>query len=149
MRREEILIGDYTVNSSVSNQTRSAMLNLMEKLGEIKEYTIDTFFLAVSLLDRYLATVTPTKRVKCLGSLAVTCLLIAVKLEEPVSPSYNNMCKLLAKLKVVQIEKGTLFDYENQVLLTLDFSIRNVGSIHFLERYLRLFGLDKGLENSA
>ena len=101
MRREEILIGDYTVNSSVSNQTRSAMLNLMEKLGEIKEYTIDTFFLAVSLLDRYLACVTPEKRVKCLGSLAVTCLLIAVKLEEPVSPSYNNMCKLLAKLKVV------------------------------------------------
>ena len=100
MRREEILIGDYT-NASVSNQTRSAMLNLMEKLGEIKEYTIDTFFLAVSLLDRYLASATPDKRVKCLGSLAVTCLLIAVKLEEPVSPSYNNMCKLLAKLKVV------------------------------------------------
>ena len=149
MRREEILIGDYTVNSSVSNQTRSAMLNLMEKLGEIKEYTIDTFFLAVSLLDRYLASTTPDKRVKCLGSLAVTCLLIAVKLEEPVSPSYNNMCKLLAKLKVVQIEKSALFDYESQVLLTLDFSIRNVGSIHFLERYLRLFGLDKGLENSA
>lgn len=149
MRREEILIGDYTNDSSVSNQTRSAMLNLMEKLGEIKEYTIDTFFLAVSLLDRYLASVTPSKRVKCLGSLAVTCLLIAVKLEEPVSPSYNNMCKLLAKLNVVQIEKSALFDYESQVLLTLDFSIRNVGSIHFLERYLRLFGLDKGLENSA
>ena len=125
------------------------MLNLMEKLGEIKEYTIDTFFLAVSLLDRYLASTTPDKRVKCLGSLAVTCLLIAVKLEEPVSPSYNNMCKLLAKLKVVKIEKYTLFDYESQVLMTLDFSIRNVGSIHFLERYLRLFGLDKGLENSA
>ena len=149
MRREEILIGDYTNDSSVSNQTRSAMLNLMEKLGEIKEYTIDTFFLAVSLLDRYLASVTPSKRVKCLGSLAVTCLLIAVKLEEPISPSYNNMCKLLSKLNVVQIEKSALFDYESQVLLTLDFSIRNVGSIHFLERYLRLFGLDKGLENSA
>ena len=120
------------------------MLNLMEKLGEIKEYSIDTFFLAVSLLDRYLAKVPADKRLPCLGSLAVTCLLIAVKLEEPVTPSYNNMCKLLAKLKVVKIEKRTIQYYENQVLQELDFSIRNVGSIHFLERYLRLFGLDKG-----
>ena len=89
------------------------MLNLIEKLGEIKEYTIDTFFLAVSLLDRYLAKADLEERVPCLGSLAVTCLLIAVKLEEPITPSYNNMCKLLAKLKVVKIVKSTLCDYEN------------------------------------
>ena len=72
------------------------MIDLMERLGEIKEYSIDTYFQAVSLLDRYLAKTNRDKLVKCLGSLTVTCLLIAVKLEEPVSPSYNNMCKLLA-----------------------------------------------------
>ena len=59
------------------------------------------------------------------------------------------MCKLLAKLKVVKIEKSKIIDYENQVLLVLDFSIRNIGSINFLERYLRLFGLDRGVENSV
>lgn len=79
----------------------------------------------------------------------MTCLLIAVKSEEPIAPSYNNMCKLLAKLKVVKIEKSKIIDYENQVLLALDFSIRNIGSINFLERYLRLFGLDRGVENSV
>ena len=92
------------------------MVNLIEKLCEMKNYSIDTFFLAVSLLDRYLASGIQSKRVSCLGSLAVTCLLIAVKLEEPIAPSYNNMCRLLAKLKVVKIEKSTIIDYENQVL---------------------------------
>ena len=72
------------------------MLSLIERLGEIKEYSIDTYFLAVSLLDRFLAKTNKDGRVTCLGSLAVTCLLIAVKLEEPVSPSYNKMCKMLA-----------------------------------------------------
>ena len=72
------------------------MIDLMERLGEIKEYSIDTYFQAVSLLDIYLAKTNRDETVICLGSLAVTCLLIAVKLEEPVSPSYNNMCKLLA-----------------------------------------------------
>ena len=124
------------------------MLNLIEKLGEIKEYSIDTFFLAVSLLDRYLANVAVEERVSCLGSLAVTCLLIAVKLEEPVTPSYNNMCKLLAKLKVVKIAKSTICDYENKVLSALDFSIRYAGSLNFLDRFLRLYGLDKGEEKS-
>ena len=60
------------------------MINLIEKLGEIKEYSIDTYFLAVNLLDRYLAKTNKNETVTCLGSVAVTCLLIAVKLEEPV-----------------------------------------------------------------
>lgn len=148
MRKEEILIGDYTINGQVPSQTRASMLNLIEKLGEIKEYSIDTFFLAVSLLDRYLANVATKERVSCLGSLAVTCLLIAVKLEEPVTPSYNNMCKLLAKLKVVKIVKSTICQYEIKVLSALDFSVRYAGSLNFLDRFLRLYGLDKGEEKS-
>ena len=79
------------------------MIQLIEKLVEIKEYRIDTLYLAVSLLDRYLGTVELSERVPCYGSLAVSCLLIAAKLEEPICPNYKNMCKLLDKLQVVKI----------------------------------------------
>ena len=98
MREEEKLIGDYTRNNSITNKTRSSMILLIERLGENKEYTIDTIFLAISLLDRYLAISEQSKRVSCLGTIAVSCLLIAAKIEEPIIPSYKNMCNLLTKL---------------------------------------------------
>ena len=103
---------------------------------------MDTLFLAVGLVDRYLSSVSPSNRISCFGSLAVCCLLIAAKLEEPRTPSFNNMCKLLDKLQVVKIKKSTICKIESQILLELDLTIRHVASISFLERYLRLYGMD-------
>ena len=106
-------------------------------------------FLAISLLDNYLAKSKAEERIPCLGSLVVGCLLIAAKLEEPVTPNYNNMCNLLEKLDLVQIGKSTLIQIEMEVLLALDFSTRNVISLNFLDRYLRLLGMDQGKVGST
>lgn len=149
MRREEVRIGDYTTSDRVSNSVRVSILHLIEKLAELKDYKIETLFLAVSLFDMYTTTAKPENRITCLGSLAVSCLLIAAKLEEPITPNYNNMCRLLGKLGIVQIEKSALSDIESKVLVALDFSIRSIISINFLDRYLRLFGLDQGKISSA
>ena len=148
MREEEKLIGDYTKNTSITNKTRSSMILLIERLGENKEYTIDTIFLAISLLDRYLAISEQGKRVSCLGTIAVSCLLIAAKVEEAIIPSYKNMCNLLTKLQLVTIKPSQICACEKQILIALDFSVRHVASINFLERYLRLYGMDKGKETS-
>ena len=142
MREEEQRIGDYTKTKSVSNEIRSSLIQLIEKLVEIKEYRMDTLFLAVNLVDRYLSSVNPSKRISCVGSIAVCCLLIAAKLEEPKNPSFNNMCKLLEKLEVVKVKKNTICIIESQILLELDLTVRNVVPISFLERYLRLYGMD-------
>ena len=142
MREEEHLIGNYTKTKSVPNEIRSSLIQLIEKLVEIKEYRMDTLFLAVNLVDRYLGSVNPSKRISCVGSIAVCCLLIAAKLEEPKNPSFDNMCKLLEKLQIVKIKKSTICIIESQILLELDLTIRNVVSISFLERYLRLYGMD-------
>ena len=98
MRKEEFCIGNYTKTSSITNETRASLIQLIEKLVEIKNYRMDTLFLAISLLDRFLASMKPETKKLCLGSLSICCLLIAVKLEEPKIPSYNNMCKLLEQL---------------------------------------------------
>ena len=97
MRRTEVRIGDYTKRGDLSNEKRNSIISLVEKLAELKNYKMDTLFLAVSILDRYLAKVDQNERAKCLGSIAVSCLLIAAKLEESISPNYNNMCRLLEK----------------------------------------------------
>ena len=106
-------------------------------------------FLAVSLLDSYLTKEKEEKRITCLGSLAVSCLLIAAKLEEPKTPSFQNMCQLLERLDLVKIKKDTLNEIESKIMLALDFSIRNVISLNFLDRYLRLYGMDQGKFGSA
>ena len=148
MREEEKLIGDYTRSSSITNKTRASMILLIERLSENKEYTIDTICLAISLLDRYLAISEKVRRVSCLGTIAVSCLLIAAKVEEAIIPSYKNMCNLLAKLQLVTIKPSQICACEKQILIALDFSVRHVASINFLERYLRLYGMDKGKETS-
>ena len=77
--------------------------------------------MSVSLLDSYITKVTEDKRVTCLGSLVVCCLLIAAKLEEPKTPSSYNMCILLESLDVVKITKELLNEIECKVFLALDF----------------------------
>lgn len=57
MRREEVCVGDYTISDRVNNTTRVSILHLIEKLAELKDYKIETLFLAVSLLDMYITTV--------------------------------------------------------------------------------------------
>ena len=72
------------------------MVQLIEQLHRIKNYKIYTLYEAVSLADRYLVTLAVKKeKTPCLAMLAVTCLLMAVKLLEPVSPNFNRMINLL------------------------------------------------------
>ena len=78
----------------------------------MKEYKLDTLFLAVSITDRYLAKFSLSSSKVCYGSLAICCLLIAAKLVEPVVPNFNNMCRLLDKLGVVKIQKRNICAYE-------------------------------------
>ena len=74
--------------------------------------------------------------------LAVTCLLLAAKLEEHISPSYERMIRLVKSLHKVSIKKIEIRDLEEQIIKRLDFGLRSIYSIQFLERYVRLLGVD-------
>ena len=109
----------------------------------MKQYKRETLYLAVSLADRYLVYAAFSKKEPpCLVTLAVTCVLLAAKLEEPISPSFTRMINLLAEQQQTILEKQALIDLEEQIIKMLDFSVRTVSPCHFLERYLRLFGID-------
>ena len=72
------------------------MVMLIEQLVEIREYKMETIFTAVSLADRYLVSVAVKKeQVPCLISLAVVSVLMAAKLEQPISPSFDRMIHVL------------------------------------------------------
>ena len=65
-------------------------------MNKKKEYKLETLHLAGSIADRYLSNILPQgKDVPNLYALAATVTLIAAKLEQPISPSFNRMIALL------------------------------------------------------
>ena len=61
MLRQEYGIGDYLSNPSctlkISSFARQQMVMLIEELCNLKEYKLETLYLAVSLADRYLVNI--------------------------------------------------------------------------------------------
>ena len=109
-----------------------------------KKYKEETFFLAVSVADRYLVNLTVQKKQPpCLTSLAVISLLLGAKLEQPMHPSFNIMIRLLYETKRLIVEKKTLLMLEKEILCTLEFSMHFVSAVPFLERFQLIFGFEK------
>ena len=59
------------------------------------------------------------------------------------------MINLLKEQNIKSIKKQHLIDMEEKVIKTLDYSLRSVSSLHFLERYERLFGLDQNKKDKS
>ena len=120
------------------------MVLLIEQLHEIKDYKVEALYLAVSLADRYLKKIISLKRkIPCLITLAVATILMAAKLEQPISPSFTRMINILNEQHSVLLKKQKVIDMEEDIIRTLDFNLRTVSPIHFLERFLRLYGIDQ------
>ena len=52
------------------------------------------------------------------------------------------MINLLESQHQMTLEKQDIIDLEEKVLRALDFSMHHVSAIPFLERFLRIFGID-------
>ena len=125
------------------------MVMLIEEFANLKEYKLDTLYLAVSLADRYLVNIAVRgEKAPCLISLAVICILMAAKMEQPISPSFNRMILLLYENHKIKLKKVDLLDLEEKILRTLEFSCHHISAVPFLERFLRIFGVDKVEEDA-
>lgn len=80
----------------ISEFDRSYAVQKIFDLHMKKEYKIETLFVAVSIMDRYLHQIGyQTYPVEKICHLAVTSLLMAAKLEQPIQPSFNRMINML------------------------------------------------------
>ena len=68
---------------------------------------------------------------------------MSAKLEQPISPSFNRMIRLVEDEWGIKIGKDELIDLEEKVIRTLDYSLHYTCPIVFLERYQRIFGVDE------
>ena len=112
-------------------------------MNNVKSYKLETLYLAVSLADRYLVNIAVRgEAAPCLINLGITCILMAAKLEEPVSPSFDYLIKILKERHQTDIAKQDLLELERKILIALEFSCHHVSPIPFIERYFRVFGID-------
>ena len=154
MLKQEYAIGDYLTNPSCSLDitpfARHQMVRLIEELVFLREYKLETIFIAVSLADRYLVSIAVKKeRAPCLITLAVISVLMAAKLEQPIAPSFTRMILVLYDNHKIQLKKKHLINMEEQILRALEFSCHHISPLPFLERFLRIYGIkqdDSGIE---
>ena len=112
------------------------MMTLMEELNRLKSYKEETFYLACSLADRCLfITAKAKQRAPCLIRLAIVCTLMAAKLEQPISPSFNRMVRLVHEEWSIQVEKMDLIFLEERIIKMLDFDLHFTCPLVYLERF--------------
>ena len=100
------------------------MVILLGELHSKKGYRSETLFLAVSLADRFLINLAVHQvQVPCLVDLAVTCLLLAAKLNQPLRPKFELMNDLLKKHYDISIAKGNFLRLEKDLLIQLNFEL--------------------------
>ena len=88
------VIGDYTSldKAIITDSKRQEIISFISDLYQIKKYKVETFHLAVNILDRYYSALSFNKRkAPCGVAMATISTLIAAKLEQPVQPSFSKM----------------------------------------------------------
>ena len=105
---------------------------------------METLFTACSIFDRYLLSIDwKSYHRNNICKLAVISLLMAAKLEQPVSPSFNKMINLLSPQEKETVDKENLLDMEIEILRTLNLNFIMPGPIQSMERFLRILDYDK------
>lgn len=107
--------------------------------------------MAISIADRYLVNLVIRfeENPVDFSSLAVACLFVAAKIEQPFRPSLDRL--VLAANSMAgygSLHRDRVTVYEDHLLLELEFSLHFVSPVLFLDRYERLFNVDADVEHN-
>ena len=109
-----------------------------------KRYRNETLFVACSILDRYLSVFGwynfPREKM-CL--LATVSMLMAAKLEQPISPSFSKMISLLSEVEKKQVSIDSMIKLVAEILVILSFDFNFASPYQSMDRYLRLLDYDQ------
>ena len=75
--------------------------------------------------------------------LATISMLLAAKLEQPISPSFSRMISLLSDDEKKNVSKKQLIELESDILIRMGFDYNFPGPIQSMERYLRILDYDQ------
>lgn len=130
---KQTISGNYTKHTQgakikVLAKQREGVVALISQLHKQKNYRKETLFIASGLLDRYLSLLIRdglTVKELDLVHLASVCLLLAAKLHQPLTPSFNQMILLLdEEFRDDPLCKTKLIDLEFRMVKQLQFDVQ-------------------------
>ena len=102
------------------------MVYIISQLHQIKTYQLETFYKAVSIADRYLASLARREKIEeapSVVNLATLSVLVAAKLDQPISPSFTRMLTCLPPNLIPITTKQDLINLETLLVRELDFDL--------------------------
>jgi len=159
MLREEQAIGSYIniegLNSTIINEeNRKFTVQLIQALHQVKNYKIDTLYLAISIADRYLVNLVIrfADTAVDFSALAVASLFVAAKIEQPFRPSLDRLVSTVNSMAgyghLTMQTREKVAAYEHMILIELEFSLHFISPLVFLDRFERIFGVDENKEEN-
>jgi cyclin B len=113
----------------VNAKMRAILVDWLVDVHKKYKLRVETLFLAVSLIDRYLdLQVTLQKHLQLVG---VTALLVAAKFEEVYPPAIKDFVYVTDKA----YSREDILQMEVSMLRVLQFKICRPTAVHFIERY--------------
>ena len=93
------------------------MFLLIEDIKTFRDYKLDTFYLASSIVDHYLMQLSfRDKKPPNLILISITSLFIAAKMEQPQCPILANFVTVMKKRHDVEIKAEDIIDLETRIL---------------------------------
>lgn len=114
----------------VTPKMRSVLLDWLNEVHHQFNLEVETYHMAVSIIDRYLQTVPDTPR-KYLQLVGVTALFMASKYEEMMPPEISDFVYVTDDTYV----KEQILAMEMKIFSVLEFNLSKPLPIHFLRRY--------------
>jgi hypothetical protein len=118
--------GDPTF-SYVSRKDRNTLVSWMVRVSDEIKFLDDTLFLSISLFDRARVSYHPRK--SHLQLMAATCLWIASKMEESLTPALSDFCYLCS----YAYRSQEFIRCERMILTKLNFAVASPTPIFYIE----------------
>ncbi|KAF4072086.1 hypothetical protein AMELA_G00270290 [Ameiurus melas] len=126
MRSQQHLALSSELPKPFTEKTRAILVDWLIQVHEAFNFSEETLYLAVHLLNRVLGQIKIS--ISSLQLLGVVCLFLAAKKEECLLPEVSELCYLMANT----YSKKQLLRMERRVLCTLKFDLSLTPPIHFL-----------------
>ena len=128
---------------SISGEMRDKIVGKIVDLTTKKNYKQETTHLAINIFDCVLDS-NHFKEMdeSLLVKLTVVCVIMAAKVEQPLTPSIRMTIKCLPEKDRMKVEKPDVIDLEAKLLVLLDFDFNFLSPLTFVERYLRLLNIE-------
>lgn len=126
---------DFLQKHSITPEMRTRMVDWMIEVLSSFTCTQNTFFVAIDIMDSFLAKTDKSFEVQDIHLIGVTSMLLASKMEEIIPFKVSTV---VDKMTHGKMSKKSIVSMENEILMTLDFKLLEAPSLFIFVEFLAI-----------